>query len=290
MPATKARLARWLRLIEGDRLGAFLQRGLGWPFIRAVNYHDVPPARAEAFERQVRYFAERFVCVDPVLLAALHRGEWRAERPGLLLSFDDGLRSHADVVAPVLERYGWVGWFMVPGGFLDAPVGQQADFARDCWIEHSGHDYGDPRIAMTWDDAARLAGRHVVGCHTWSHRRLAASLGDDDLRHEIPIAKRRLEERLGREVSTFAWVGGEEASYSAQAASYIRAAGFQFGFMTNSWPIRPHCDLHQLQRTNVESWDSDEILHLQLSGLIDLIYTPKRRRVERLLSTSVSGF
>src|SRR5688572_631852 len=86
--------------------GALVQRQLLWPWARALNYHDVPPRLAGAFEAQLRLFARDFVSVGPAELAALHAGDWPHEKPGLLLTFDDGLRSHADVVAPLLEKYG----------------------------------------------------------------------------------------------------------------------------------------------------------------------------------------
>jgi hypothetical protein len=62
----------------------------------------------------------------------------------------------------------------------------------------------------------------------------------------------------------------------------IREAGFEIAFMTNNAPIRPHADLLQLQRTNVEARHDPRFVRLSLSGLYDLLYLPKRRRVNRL--------
>ena len=52
--------------------------------------------------------------------------------------------------------------------------------------------------------------------------------------------------------------------------------------MTNSAPIRPGCNLHQLQRTNVEASDPPALVNLSLSGFFDAWYAGKRRRVNRL--------
>ena len=270
-----------------SQAGLAIQRAMGNPFVRAINYHDVPPTDAEAFSRQLDFYDEHFECVDLEKLLALQRGEWDSDRPGLILSFDDGLRSHADVVAPLLEARGWVGWFMVPFGFVAAPEESQIAYAEQYKIGHSRFDYGDSRIALSWDDARRLAESHVLGCHGLTHRRLADTLGPAEIEDEIPGAKSRLEAETGYPIHVFAWIGGEETSYSRAAAKAIAEAGFRMSFMTNNEPIRPGCDLLQLQRTNIEARDPEQVVRFQLSGIMDLLYRAKRNRVNRLTRISV---
>ena len=80
----------------------------------------------------------------------------------------------------------------------------------------------------------------------------------------IVAAKRQLEDWLGHEVKTFAWV---------------------VSFMTNSAVIRPDADLLQLQRTHTEAFFPLDTVRLGLAGVSDLVYAPKRRRVNRLTGT-----
>jgi peptidoglycan/xylan/chitin deacetylase (PgdA/CDA1 family) len=250
--------------------------------VRVVNYHDVPPEQAGRFEDQLRYFAERFEPLRRADLEAVVAGRRRGSRLGIVLTFDDGLRSHAEVVAPLLERYGFEGWFFVPGGFVDAPAAEQGAFADANRIQHAPPDPADPRLAITWEEARRLAQRHVVGCHTWSHVRLEEKLGAERLREEIVAAKARLEEKLGAPVDSFAWVGGEEWAYSRSGAECIREAGFRYSFMTNNALVEPGANPLQIQRTNVEAFFPPDVVGFQLSGLLDVMYTGKRRRVNRL--------
>jgi peptidoglycan/xylan/chitin deacetylase (PgdA/CDA1 family) len=147
-------------------------------------------------------------------------------------------------------------------------------------------DLPDERIALSWRDLQRLDGPHEICCHTFTHRRLGPRLTPEELELEIVQAKRRLEEGLGHTVRGFAWVGGEEWAYSREAAEAIRAAGFSFSFMTNNALIRPNSDLLQLQRTNVEAHFDPSLVRLCLSGFYDLLYLPKRRRVNRLTATA----
>ncbi len=258
-----------------------LQRRWHGPHLRIVNYHDVPASRASDFEAQLRFFAAHFEPVSQADLLALLRGEWRGRRPGLVISFDDGLRSHAEVAAPILERHGFAGWFLVPIAFVDAPATEQRAFARAHQIQVLG-DYADGRVALSWDELRALDRRHVVGCHSWNHTRLSARLGSEELEREIPAAKRRLERELGHEVPVFCWVGGEEESYSAAAARAIREAGFRLSLMTNNAVVRPGADPLQLQRTNLEADFPPALLRFQLCGLLDLLYARKRGRVNRL--------
>lgn len=257
------------------------QRRFHSPYARALNYHDVPLHQASAFEEQLRFFSTQFVSIGVEELVALQSGLWQEEKPGLILSFDDGLRSHAEVVAPLLEKYGFTGWFMVPAGFVDVPEAAQRRYAAEHHI-HFDPAFDEERIALSWEDLKRLDERHVVGCHTFHHRRLADTLSDEELDYEILRAKQQLEGGLGHAISVFAWVGGEEWSYSRRAAETIRKAGYTVSFMTNNATIRPGCNLLQIQRTNLEAHYPRALVGLGLSGFLDAYYTPKRRRVNRL--------
>lgn len=282
MPGLKQSLANGFDGTGVNRALLGLQALALRPHVRAVNYHDVPPRLADAFEAQLVLYRRQFEPVGAEELGALLAGRWPHARPGILLSFDDGLRSHADVVAPLLEKHGLPGWFMVPVDFVDTPPPRQQAFAREHHIQAEAEAFADGRVAMSWDDLRRLDGRHVIACHTRSHRRLSASLSGAELSREIVDAKRLLEEGLGHPVEAFAWVGGEEQSYSAEAARLIRDAGFRWCFMTNNAPIRPDTDPHQLQRSNIEADFPASLLRFTLSGFYDLMYLPKRRRVNRL--------
>ena len=270
MNSAKTALARAVDATGLNDLLLRLQHKMHWPYARAVNYHGVPERHSGGFERQLEFFARHFVICGYEELLMLHCGLWSHDRPALVLTFDDGLRSHAEVVAPMLDRLGLTGWFFVPPGLVAT--------SRSAAVPNP--DFREE--PMTWDDLCELHERHVIGCHTMTHCRLHAGLDPAILQHEIVDAKRLLEERLGQDVKVFGWVGGEESSYSAAAAKVIREAGFSMSFMTNNAPIRPEGDLMQLQRTNVEAHLPMSLVRFQISGLMDVMYTPKRRRVNCL--------
>lgn len=264
-----------------------LQVKYSTPFIRVVNYHDVPSHESERFEQQLRYYREHFSPVSLDDLLSFQIGVWNSDKPGLILSFDDGFRSFKETVAPLLDKYGFIGWFFVPPGLLDTPIQQQLAKARESTAMPRHHDIDDGRVFLTWDQVRDLDRKHVIGCHTLTHRRLRSDLTPQILDQEIIRSKEILEERLGHEVPVFAWVGGEEISYSNQAARRIEDAGFRITFRTNSSLIKPGQDLLSLDRSNVESSYSLPLVRFQLSGMMDFLYASKRRRLARKLSPRV---
>ena len=204
----KQKLGRLLDLTRADRL-LRLGQSLVWGsrHLRAVNYHDVPAGEAASFAAHLQHYRERYCPVGEAELEDFFRtGRWDRPRPGLIVSFDDGLRSHYEVAAPLLEEYGFVGWFMVPAGFVATPVEEQRRFCREHRIELPPGPDGE-RVALTPEGLRDLAGRgHVVACHTLTHRRLYASTPPEELRREIVEARELLQGWLGREVSSFCWV------------------------------------------------------------------------------------
>ena len=89
---------------------------------------------------------------------------------------------------------------------------------------------------------------------------------------------------LGRTVDAFAWVGGEEESYSVDGLRAIRSAGFCYAFGTNNVPLRQWGDALWIERTNLEASYSLDLVGFQLSGLMDLAYRRKRRRLRTALA------
>ena len=257
-------------------------------YIRAINYHGVSEDTAGNFERQLAYYAEHFTAVSLTDLDNFFQHKrWDKKRPGLIISFDDGMSSNYSVAAPLLDKYGFNGWFFIPVDLVSTPPADQLSFARNQLILPDSTSARAERVAMSWDELRDLDRRqHVVGCHTRSHLRMMPIFSEPVLEYEICSGKAVIEEQLGRACDCYAWVGGEEWSYTAGAARMIRKAGFKYSFTTNSYPIMHNCDLHQLGRNNVESDWPLSMAAFELSGFQDLRYTPKRLRVARKIRST----
>ena len=209
---------------------------------------------------------------------------WEKPRPGLILTFDDGLVSNYSIAAPLLEKYGFYGWFFVPVDFIDMPAADQVNFARAQRIGPDQTSLDAEQPAMTWEQVRDLDRRgHVIGSHTRSHLRMAHGFPESLLEYEVMTSKSAIERALGHACDCFCWVGGEEESYSTAAARAIRRAGYRYAFTTNSAPITRRTNPMRMERNSLRpgwpvAWASFEIC-----GLQDLRYWPKRARVARTI-------
>lgn len=240
-------------------------------YVRVINYHDTPKKFEYNFEQQLIFYKRNFCSVNLNDLEDLINGKWEKEKPGLIISFDDGLESNYLSAALLLEKYGFMGWFFIPVGLIG--TGKCKD----------SHHTGDKNCNyMSWNEIAELNKNHIIGCHTLTHCRLFSSLSEEKIKQEIINSKEILENKLNSKNDIFCWVGGEEETYTAKAAKYIREAGYRYSFMSNNKIILPGVNRFQLQRTNIEVDWPLSLVKFYLSGIMDIAYAGKRNRVNRI--------
>jgi peptidoglycan/xylan/chitin deacetylase (PgdA/CDA1 family) len=253
-------------------------------FIRAINYHDTPIHNKNNFEKHMQFYKKQFSDVNYFELDKFFISKkWEKEKPGIIICFDDGLKTNYDVAAPLLEEYGFTGWFFIPTDFIGCPYKDQREFAKENRIYFSYEDDKTGQIAMSWDEIIDLDRRgHIICCHTKSHYRIKSSASSKILEKEICESKIILENNLKHKVNVFAWVvGKDENDYSAEAASFIYKAGYKYSFMTKSNIIRPDNNPYQLQRTNIDAQMPHYFVSFQLSGIPDIYFYRERIKIIR---------
>jgi len=249
-------------------------------YIRVINYHDTPEKNLKNFEKQLRYFSREFTSVTFLdLLKFFEDKKWHKNKPGLIISFDDGLRTNYDYAYPLLEKYDFCGWFFIPTDFVSTKQEKQKSFMKEndiilrCW-------YPDGRYAMNWNEIKEISERHIIGCHTSTHHRMSDDDTHEILEREIVTAKKKIEIEIGKEIKCFCWVGGEIESYSKKAFDTIAEAGYVFSFMSNKYPVLPECEPLKIQRTNIESDFPIYLLKFKLSGILDCLSIKERRQID----------
>lgn len=222
--------------------------------IRVINYHRTPNNELETFKKQLAYYEKNFTNIDYDTFISFMNGEVKLEKPGIILSFDDGLLNNYENAAPLLEEHHLTGWFFVSTGL------------------HTD-------TYMSYENMKDLIFRnHVIGCHTYTHHRMNKNDTDSLLKHEIIDAKNDLEQAVNHNVDIFCWCGGEENTYTSIAQRKIMLT-YKWGFMTNSELINKETNHYFLQRTNVEARWSLSLMKFQISGIVDNLYKKKRNRV-----------
>lgn len=137
------------------------------------------------------------------------------------LTFDDGLKSHIRVAAPLLEKYGWHGVFSVPTQIVSTGCLTPCQAEDMCLV-------GNEWNVMSWDDVKTLmAHGHTVCPHTATHADLLAheQAGRmDEVEREIAESKRQFAERVGEAPR---WFCLPHCSGSPQIAALVRKHGME---------------------------------------------------------------
>lgn len=123
---------------------------------------------------------------------------WIIKRPMYCcLTFDDGLKVHSTIAAPLLEKLGWKGSFNIPTSFMnDLSVPRlTAEQADDCFLV--GHENN----LMNWNDVNGLiAAGHEVYPHTLDHSgllRLQRAGAIEEMLRQIRDSKAEFISRTG---------------------------------------------------------------------------------------------
>jgi peptidoglycan/xylan/chitin deacetylase (PgdA/CDA1 family) len=198
------------------------------PMVRAINFHNTSSWRNAEFERQLQHCAQHFsTLTEDDLDAYLKTGNWHKDKPGVLLAFYEGYRSNYDVIVPMLDRLGLVGWFFVITGFINAPVEQQLSYANRHDIGMDLGEYLDGRYAMSWEELRSIDGRHVIASHALSHQFLEP-MDEPTRRLEIIGSQDSFRKELGHPVKTFVSRGGPAFGENPAVDALVLEAGYRF--------------------------------------------------------------
>lgn len=204
---------------------ALMTRG---PMIRTVNFHNTPRVRAADIDVQLARWSRDFSAVtEDDLDHYLATGHWRGSKPGIVIAVYEGYRNGFDVMRPLLERHGLVGWFFVITGFVNAKPGDQLAYALEHDIGMETREYPDGRYAMSWSELRTLGRRHVIASHARSHVALE-SLDAAGRESEVIGSQRDLEQELGKPARTFVSYGGPAYGNDPLTDALIERAGYQF--------------------------------------------------------------
>ena len=224
--------------------------------------------RAQLDFLRTRY---RLVAASRLREAALDRG--RGERFPLAITFDDDLRSHVDVVLPILRTAAAPATFFLTGASLEGPASfwwERVERALDAGVGDDLLETADPGQALATVEALpatareelsaelleRLGGEDErgglrtgqvaelaaagceIGFHTRDHERLP-TLDDDALRRTMRTGVADLSAAAGTPLRAIAYPHGDADERVAAAA---RDAGFACGFTTSGVAVRADTD------------------------------------------------
>jgi peptidoglycan/xylan/chitin deacetylase (PgdA/CDA1 family) len=198
------------------------------PLIRAVNFHSTARVNADHYEKQLAQYQHSFTSVNQEELDEyLMTGRWHKSKPGLIVSVFEGYRNSYDVLLPLLEKYGFIGWFWMITSFINAPIPEQLTYAEHHDIDMLTHEYPDGRYALTWDELRQIDRKHVIASHTRSHT-LLSQLPPDVQRQEVVGSQEDFKKNLGHPVRGFVSLTGPAYGETPAIDKLINEAGYDF--------------------------------------------------------------
>jgi len=241
-------------------------------------YHDVPRRLLGRFKDHLQWLAQRFDFLSPEgLLNEASPGK----RPMALLTFDDGCLDNYELVAPLLESFGFRGLFFVCPGFTG--LSREASFRL---MERSSLLFGEKARDSRWQRLSRdqivdLDRRgHAIGSHTLTHTPLIL-IDETEARREIQQSASLLVEWLGHPCRFFAWTyaWNQVTSQSLAVAAENHTLLFSPCSGLNDWPLKSRL----IWRTGVDVSKPVSHLQTQLSGLVDHSYKIPRSRLQSMM-------
>lgn len=202
----------------------------------------------EAFERQMRYLAQKGWAVPLADVVSYAKMEKKLSTHAVAVTLDDGYRDLLTTVLPVLERYQIPATVFVPS-------------------DMSVRTSPDDRPRLTEEELRTLAMSPLItiGSHSKTHRKFT-EFTPEEMKKESVDSAEKLAGILGKRPAFFAYPFG---SRSTVAETAVKDAGYEAAFGITEGTIHLHDDLFRLKRVQIDGTMSFLLFRLRLTAAVD---------------------
>lgn len=188
----------------------------------------------DMFKKHLQYLKDKNYTV--ITFKDLDKIGWRnrfeKDRKYIILTFDDGYKDNYDLAFPILKEFNFKATIFLMGSLTynewDVKAGGERKFSlMSVEMIKEMQDYGIE-----------------FGAHTFNHPKLN-TLSNEEIEHQIVDVKKPLEEKIGKEIITFAYPYGILNDYAKEMA---KKAGYTFALATDSGSVCLSDDLYQIRR------------------------------------------
>ena len=241
-----------------------LKRGKNRDAVPVLCYHSVSPeftvrgfrAHPGNFEEQISYLTSNYKVISMAEFAA-HIYGGKELNGAAVLTFDDGYRDNYTYAYPILEKYKCPATIFLATGFIDKEV----ELIEDEVLE-----------PLEWSEIIEMKNSDMIsfGAHSHTHR-ILSSLTVDEIKEEIKVSKKILEERLGDEVDLFAYPNGQLSDFNQEVIDILKNNGFIAACSTVWSTSNTKNNLFSLNRVTIDQKDDLMTFKLKLLGAYDYI-------------------
>ena len=188
----------------------------------------------DMFKKHLQYLKDKNYTV--ITFKDLDKIGWRnrfeKDRKYIILTFDDGYKDNYDLAFPILKEFNFKATIFLMGSLTynewDVKAGGERKFSlMSVEMIKEMQDYGIE-----------------FGAHTFNHPKIN-TLSNEEIEHQIVDVKKPLEEKIGKEIITFAYPYGILNDYAKEMA---KKAGYTFALATDSGSVCLSDDLYQIRR------------------------------------------
>ena len=188
----------------------------------------------DMFKKHLQYLKDKNYTV--ITFKDLDKIGWRnrfeKDRKYIILTFDDGYKDNYDLAFPILKEFNFKATIFLMGSLTynewDVKAGGERKFSlMSVEMIKEMQDYGIE-----------------FGVHTFNHPKIN-TLSNEEIEHQIVDVKKPLEEKIGKEIITFAYPYGILNDYAKKMAKKV---GYTFALATDSGSVCLSDDLYQIRR------------------------------------------
>jgi peptidoglycan/xylan/chitin deacetylase (PgdA/CDA1 family) len=235
------------------------RRALGPRCVRVLTYHRFGTEHYEAFSVTPKDFDTHMQqlhaggrAISLAETAKFINGKVTPPRDACLVTIDDGMQSTLTEAFPILERWRIPAVAFVCSGL----IGRNAPKSKERY--------------MTWGELRELsdAGLVTVGSHAHTHRSIGG-MDPKEARKEIEYSRELLQDKLGREVTSFAYPFGTRNDFNVQTRRMLAESGYTMAFTSLHGSVKLAIPPLELPRVKVEGGEPPWMFDLISRGGMD---------------------
>lgn len=253
--------------------------------LRILVYHHIEKNYFNRFENQLKILRENWKFITPRQFEDHMNKKKILKGRNLLITFDDGFKSNFFVEKKILNKFDIKAIFFIPSDFINLKSHKKTQkFINENILDHVRPKNFEKLKSMSVNDLKVLIKKgHTIGCHTKTHANLANIDNFFDLKNEILHSAKNLEKLLKINIDHFAYTYGNYESISKRSFMiakkkyryiYSCLRGNNFYNKKNTL----------IKRDTIYLENSNNLLKIFLSGIIDLKYLLKQMKIDKELS------